>query len=93
VTFRWEQQSAPGVLSQFTYDARKDAKAMTKTTLMLAAAIVLSSAVAASAQSYYDSYLAISPKSTGAPPLYSEYPGITGGGSIGYNDNIRKDAW
>jgi hypothetical protein len=66
---------------------------MTKTTLTLAVAIVLSSAVAANAQSYYDSYPGISPQSTGAPPLYSEYPGTTGGGSLGYNDNIRKDDW
>jgi hypothetical protein len=66
---------------------------MTKTTLTLAVAIVLSSAVAASAQSYYDSYLAVSPQSTGAPPLYSEHPAITGGGSLGYNETIRKDDW
>jgi hypothetical protein len=66
---------------------------MIKIKLMLAVAIVLSSAVAAAAQSYYDSYSAISPKSTGAPPLFSEYPGVAGGGSIGYNDNLRKDAW
>jgi hypothetical protein len=66
---------------------------MTKTTLTLAVAIVLSSAVAADAQSYNDGYLAISPQSTGAPPLYSEFPGTTGGGSLGYNENIRKDDW
>ena len=66
---------------------------MTKTTLTLAIAIVLSSAVAADAQSYYDSYLAVSPQSTGAPPLYSEYPATTGGGSLGYNENVRKDDW
>jgi hypothetical protein len=66
---------------------------MTKTTLTLAVAIVLSSAVAANAQSYYDSYSAVSPQSTGAPPLYSEFPATTGGGSIGYNEHIRKDDW
>jgi hypothetical protein len=65
---------------------------MIKIKLTLAVAIVLSSAVAAAAQSYYDSY-SISPKSTGAPPLFSENPGATGGGSIGYNDDLRKDAW
>jgi hypothetical protein len=66
---------------------------MTKTTLTLAVAIVLSSAVAAAAQSYYDGYLAVSPQSTGAPPLYSEHPAITGGGSLGYNESIRKNDW
>lgn len=66
---------------------------MIKIKLALAVAIVLSSAAAAAAQSYYDSYLAISPQSTGAPPLYSEHPAITGGGSVGYNDTLRKDDW
>jgi hypothetical protein len=72
----------------------KDAKVMIKATLALTATIVLGSTVVAAAQTpYYDSYFAISPKSTGAPPLLSENPGVTGGGSIGYNDDLRKDAW
>ena len=67
---------------------------MIKITLLLAATIVLVSTVVGTAQAqYYDSYIAISPKSTGAPPLFSENPGVAGGGSIGYNDNLRKDAW
>jgi hypothetical protein len=72
----------------------KDAEVMIKITLLLAATIVLVSTVVGTAQAqYYDSYLDLSPKSTGAPPLFSENPGVAGGGSIGYNDNLRKDAW
>jgi hypothetical protein len=72
----------------------KDANVMNKVKLALAATIVLGSTVVAGAQvRYYDRYDPISPKSTGAPPLSSENPAISGGGSIGYNDDLRKDAW
>jgi hypothetical protein len=77
----------------FVLQRNKDAKVMIKATLALAATIVLGSTVIAAAQSYYDSYDAVSPHSTGSPPLYSENPAVTGGGSIGYNDTIRKDDW
>jgi hypothetical protein len=72
----------------------KDAKVMMRVKLALAATIVLGATVVAAAQApYYDSYSAISPQSTGAPPRFSENPAVTGGGSIGYNDNLRKDDW
>jgi hypothetical protein len=94
VAVYWEQESLLGVLSQFHLAAHKDAKVMIKATLALAATIVLVFTVVGTAQAqYYNSYMDISPKSTGAPPLFSENPAISGGGSIGYNDDLRKDAW
>jgi hypothetical protein len=78
----------------FILQRDKDANVMIKAKLALAATIVLGSTVVAGAQvRYYDRYLAISPQSTGAPPRFSENPRETGGGSIGYNDNLRKDDW
>ena len=67
---------------------------MIKTTLTLVAITVLGSTVVAGAQvRYYDRYMAISPQSSGAPPRFSEFPGVAGGGSVGYNENLRKDDW
>lgn len=74
---------------------------MIKTKLALAVAIVLSSALVAAAQApyygsyhgYYDSYRGGSLHSSGAPPLFSENPADSGGGSLGYNENLRIDDW
>ena len=68
----------------------------TKVSIVLAAAIVLSSAVRAAAQvpHYYD-YGPIGgggARSLGLPPL-SDNPAATGGGSAGYNENLRRDDW
>jgi hypothetical protein len=75
----------------------------TKITIALAAAIVFSSAVAASAQvpGYYGygygyGYGPIgrgSLRSLAAPPAPSDYPSAAGGGSIGYNENLKRDDW
>jgi hypothetical protein len=69
-----------------------------KVTIALAAAIVLSSAVVASAQAPYYDY---DPGFVGggayrnlaAPPSILNYPAAAGGGSIGYNENLRHDDW
>ncbi len=71
---------------------------MIKAKLALAVAIVLSSTLVAAAQAryhYYDRYLAGpgSLHSSGAPPLFSENPADSGGGSLGYNENMRIDDW
>jgi hypothetical protein len=73
--------------------ATEEANMSTKVTIALAAAIVLSSAVGAAAQvpRYYD-YGGTS-RSFGAPPSLSDYPGAAGGGSTGYNANLRRDDW
>jgi hypothetical protein len=69
----------------------------TKVSVMLAAAIVLSSTIGASAQAprYYD-YGPIGrggARSLGLPPPLSDNPAATGGGSSGYNENLRRDDW
>jgi hypothetical protein len=71
-----------------------------KVMIVLAAAIDLSSAIAAVAQApyYYDYY---DPESVGgatfrslaAPPSPSDYPAAAGGGSVGYNANLKRDDW
>ena len=69
---------------------------MIKTKLLLAVAIVLSSAVVAAAQTArYDRFHAYRDglRSPGAVPRFSENPGATGGGSAGYNENMRRDDW
>jgi hypothetical protein len=79
-------------------------KVMIKAKLALAVVIVLSSTLVAAAQAryhyrgryhYYDRYLAGpgSLHSSGAPPLFSENPADSGGGSLGYNENMRIDDW
>lgn len=69
---------------------------MIKTKLMLAVAIVLSSAVGAAAQTArydrFDTYRG-DLRGPGAVPRFSENPAETGGGSAGYNDNMRRDDW
>lgn len=69
----------------------------TKLTIALAAAIVLSSAVGATAQvrRYYDYGPAGfgNSHSISAPPALSDYPSAAGGGSAGYNENLRRDDW
>jgi hypothetical protein len=64
----------------------------TKLTIALAAAIVLSSAIGAAAQAprYYISHPGM-PYGGYAPPFMSENPAATGGGSTGYNENVRHD--
>jgi len=69
----------------------------TKVSIVLASAIVLNSAIAASAQAppYYD-YGPIGRgggRSLGLPPPLSDNPAATGGGSAGYNENLRRDDW
>jgi len=68
-----------------------------KITIALGAAVILSSVIEAAAQvpRYYD----YSPaglgnsRSIGAPPSMADYPGAAGGGSAGYNENLRRDDW
>ena len=67
----------------------------TKVTIALATAIVLSSAIGAAAQvpRYFD-YVSedyVSSRSIGAPPSISDHPGAAGGGSAGYNEDVRLD--
>lgn len=69
---------------------------MIKTKLVLAVAIVLSSAIVATAQTArYDRFHAYRGdlRGPGTVPRFSENPVETGGGSAGYNDNMRRDDW
>lgn len=65
-----------------------------KVTIALTAVIVLSSAIEAAAQApryyYYDRGAS---RSYGALPRLSDYPAAAGGGSAGYNQNLRRDDW
>jgi hypothetical protein len=67
------------------------------TSVTLAAAIVVGSAISAAAQTpyYYDrdpiGRGALS--SLAAPPSPSESPEATGGGSVGYNETLRRNDW
>jgi hypothetical protein len=67
------------------------------TRITIAAAIVLSSTVAATAQApyYYDQDPVDrgASRSLGAPPSPSESPAATGGGSVGYNETLRRSDW
>lgn len=68
----------------------------TMTRIVLATVIVLSSAVTATAQARYHyrtPYGRGSLRSLAAPPPLSDYPSTTGGGSVGYNENLRRDDW
>ncbi len=69
-----------------------EANMSTKTTIGLVAAIVLSSVIGAAAQAprYYN-YIPGNGRDLGAPPLFSDHPIATGGGSVGYNQNLRQD--
>jgi len=67
-----------------------------KITIALAAAIVLSSAIGATAQvpRYYGYRPAYAgSRNVSAPPSLSDYPGAAGGGSVGYNENLRRNDW
>jgi len=66
----------------------------TKVTIAFAAAIVLSSAIGAAAQVRYYDYAPLgggASRSIGAAPIVSDYPAAAGGGSAGYNQNVRQD--
>jgi hypothetical protein len=66
----------------------------TKLTIALAAAIVLSSAIGAAAQApRYHGYGPGTPRGIGAPPFMSDNPAAAGGGSAGYNENLRRNDW
>ena len=69
----------------------------TKVKIVLAAAIVLSSTIAAAAQApYYYREGTVGGgnfRSLGDPPSPSDFPGAAGGGSVGYNENLRRDDW
>jgi hypothetical protein len=67
-----------------------------KVTIALPAAIVLSSTVVASAQVLYDYYGTVgagSFRSLGDPPSISDFPAAAGGGSVGYNEDLKRDDW
>ena len=66
-----------------------------KVTIALTAVIVLSSAIEAAAQAprYYYYYDRGASRSYGALPRLSDYPAAAGGGSAGYNQNLRRDDW
>jgi hypothetical protein len=72
---------------------------LTKVTIALAAVIVLSSTIMAAAQEAYYDYYDRTPIGRGAltslaaPPSPSELPVTTGGGSIGYNETLRRNDW
>jgi len=65
-----------------------------RATITLAAAILLSSAIGAFAQAprYYD-YAPGAAHGIGIPAFISDNPAATGGGSTGYNENLRRNAW
>jgi hypothetical protein len=68
----------------------------TRMTIALAAAIVLSSTIGAAAQTpyYYPGTVGGGTfRSLGDPPSPSDYPSATGGGSAGYNEDVRRDDW
>jgi hypothetical protein len=66
----------------------------TKLTIALATAIVLSSAIGAAAQTpRYYGYGPGTPRGIGAPPFMADNPAATGGGSAGYNENLRRNDW
>lgn len=69
-----------------------EAKMSTKATIALTAAIVLSSAITAAAQAprYYN-YIPGAARNPGTLPYISDNPAATGGGSAGYNQNLRYD--
>jgi hypothetical protein len=85
--------------TSFPHSCKQEANMSTKITIALAAAIVLSSAVGAAAQvpEYYGyGYGPIgrgSLRSLAAPPSPLDYPSAAGGGSIGYNENLKRDDW
>lgn len=63
-----------------------------KGTFVVAAAIVLSSTVMAAAQTpYYHGGSDF--RSIGDPPSVSDFPAAAGGGSVGYNENLKRDDW
>jgi hypothetical protein len=67
-----------------------------RVTMALAAAIVLSSSIVAAAQTpfYYRGTVGAGTfRSLGDPPSPSDYPAATGGGSVGYNEDVRRDDW
>lgn len=63
-----------------------------KTTFALAAAIVLGSTVMAAAQTPYY-YGGSNSRGIGNPPSISDFPVASGGGSVGYNENLKRDDW
>jgi hypothetical protein len=69
------------------------------TRVTLAAAIVVGSAISAAAQTPYYYYHDREPigrgalSSLAAPPSPSESPAATGGGSVGYNETLRRNDW
>lgn len=83
----------PGGATLATY---VEAKMSTKVTIALAAAILLGSALGAAAQVprwYYDyDYGPVAPGGY-MPPFMSDHPAATGGGSTGYNENVRRNDW
>jgi hypothetical protein len=67
-----------------------------RVTIALAGAIVLGSTIAAAAQvpyGYYDTVGGGTFRSLGDPPSPSDFPAAAGGGSVGYNVNLKRDEW
>lgn len=64
-----------------------------KVTIALAAAIVLSSAIEAAAQAPRYYYYGMGRGTSRSLPYASDYPAAAGGGSAGYNQNLRRDDW